>query len=135
MGLVAVDDISFSRECLFDPDNSKLPNTSPTSVPPTPSASTAPINPCQASYSMRSSRLQESKVFHKASVNSLSLGLQDGEFFCQLSSGQVCIPATLQCDYHPDCPEGEDEAGCGESSMLHLQYLFRETGESLLPFC
>ncbi|XP_072220292.1 MAM and LDL-receptor class A domain-containing protein 1 [Leuresthes tenuis] len=57
MGLVAVDDISFSRECLFDPDNSKLPNTSPTSVPPTPSASTAPINPCQASYSMRSSWL------------------------------------------------------------------------------
>ncbi|KAI3374795.1 hypothetical protein L3Q82_021349, partial [Scortum barcoo] len=91
--LVALDDISFSRECVFDPDNNKLPNTT-TSAPPTssntptspatPPTSTAPTHPCQ-----------------------------DNEFFCWRSAGNVCILATLQCDYHPDCPSGEDEDGCG----------------------
>ncbi|MEQ2262193.1 hypothetical protein XENORESO_000720, partial [Xenotaenia resolanae] len=91
-GLVALDDISFSKECIFDPENSKLPETLPTSSPHTssntPSATTAPVNPCQ-----------------------------DNEFFCRQSAGKVCIPATLQCDYNPDCPEGEDEAGCGFTSI------------------
>uniref|UniRef100_H3CEL5 MAM domain-containing protein n=1 Tax=Tetraodon nigroviridis TaxID=99883 RepID=H3CEL5_TETNG len=32
-GLVAVDDISFSRECIFDPKNGNLPDTLPTSGP------------------------------------------------------------------------------------------------------
>lgn len=41
-GLVALDDISFSRECIFDPNNSKLPDISPTSGP-----TTGPDNPCQ----------------------------------------------------------------------------------------
>lgn len=55
-GLVALDDISFSRECVFDPDNNKLPDTT-TSAPPTssntptspatPSTSTVPTHPCQ----------------------------------------------------------------------------------------
>ena len=59
-GLVAVDDISFSQECVFDPDNNKLPDMSSTSAPPTssntptspaiPSTSTAPTNPCQVPY-------------------------------------------------------------------------------------
>ncbi|KAM6919231.1 apical endosomal glycoprotein [Xenentodon cancila] len=85
--LVALDDISFSKECDFDPDNNNLPDTPPTSAPPTPSdapTSSARPNPCQ-----------------------------DDEFFCHLSAGKVCILATLQCDYHPDCAHGEDEAGCG----------------------
>lgn len=38
--------------------------------------------------------------------------MQDKEFFCWRSA--ECILATLQCDYHPDCPQGEDEDGCGE---------------------
>ena len=56
-GLVALDDVSFSKECVFDPDNNKLPDASTTTAPPTPSntpttpatpsASTAPPNPCQ----------------------------------------------------------------------------------------
>lgn len=25
--------------------------------------------------------------------------------------------AALHCDYHPDCPHGEDEDGCGESAF------------------
>lgn len=53
-GLVALDDISFSKECVFDPENNELPDPSPTSVTPTsptsPSVSTAPINPCQVHY-------------------------------------------------------------------------------------
>ncbi|XP_071348966.1 MAM and LDL-receptor class A domain-containing protein 2 isoform X2 [Trachinotus anak] len=93
-GLVALDDISFSKECVFDPDNNKLPDISPTSTQPTtpntptspatPSTSTAPVNPCQ-----------------------------DNEFFCWRSARKVCVLATLQCDYQADCPQGEDEDGCG----------------------
>ncbi|KAF7222228.1 MAM and LDL-receptor class A domain-containing protein 1-like [Nothobranchius furzeri] len=84
-GLVALDDVSFSRECVFDPENSELPDTTPTSAPPTPSSTpTATINPCQES-----------------------------EFFCHHSAGNVCVPAKSRCDYHPDCPREEDEAGCG----------------------
>uniref|UniRef100_A0AAQ5YK66 MAM domain-containing protein n=1 Tax=Amphiprion ocellaris TaxID=80972 RepID=A0AAQ5YK66_AMPOC len=89
-GLVALDGISFSKECKFDPDNNKLPDTSPTSVPPT----SPSINPCQ-----------------------------DGEFFCWRSAGGVCVLATLRCDYGSDCPQGEDEDGCGpctfESDQCH----------------
>lgn len=29
----------------------------------------------------------------------------------------MCILATLQCDYQPDCPEGEDEDDCGEQRV------------------
>lgn len=50
-GLVALDDISFSRECKFDPKNSNLPDTSPTSCPTTtsntPPTTTEAANPCQ----------------------------------------------------------------------------------------
>ncbi|KAM9845004.1 MAM and LDL-receptor class A domain-containing protein 1 [Aulostomus maculatus] len=42
--LVALDDVSFSAECVFDPSNTELPDTSPTSAPPT---SPAPTSPCQ----------------------------------------------------------------------------------------
>ncbi|XP_044077011.1 MAM and LDL-receptor class A domain-containing protein 1 isoform X2 [Siniperca chuatsi] len=109
-GLVALDDISFSRECVFDPDNNKLP--SPTSAPPTssntptspatPSASTstAPIHPCQ-----------------------------DNEFFCWQSAGKACILATLQCDYHPDCPQGEDEDGCGPCTFESNQCRWTDTSD------
>ncbi|XP_041849179.1 MAM and LDL-receptor class A domain-containing protein 2 [Melanotaenia boesemani] len=103
-GLVALDDISFSKECVFDPENSKLPDTSPTSPPSTssetPSTSTAPVNPCQ-----------------------------DGEFFCQQSAGKVCISATLQCDYHPDCPQGEDEVGCGPCTFETDQCQWTDTSD------
>ncbi|XP_074544676.1 MAM and LDL-receptor class A domain-containing protein 1 [Halichoeres trimaculatus] len=106
-GLVALDDISFSRECLFDPDNNKLPDTSPTSAPPTPShppttpgsTSPAPPNPCQ-----------------------------DDEFFCWRSAGEVCISATLKCDYHPDCEYGEDEDGCGPCTFERDQCKWADTG-------
>ncbi|XP_074507832.1 MAM and LDL-receptor class A domain-containing protein 1 [Sebastes fasciatus] len=107
-GLVALDDISFSGECLFDPDNSKLPD--PTSAPPTssntptspatPSASTAPTLPCQ-----------------------------DHEFFCWRSAGEVCILAALQCDYHPDCPQGEDEDGCGRCTFESDQCRWTDTSD------
>ncbi|RVE62060.1 hypothetical protein OJAV_G00176900 [Oryzias javanicus] len=80
--LVALDDISFSKECTFDPDNNQLPGAP--STPPTPPDTSPPVDPCQ-----------------------------DGEFFCRLSGGNFCISAALKCDYQPDCPRGEDEAGCG----------------------
>lgn len=41
--------------------------------------------------------------------------LQDDEFFCWRSAGKVCIPAASQCDYHADCPQEEDEDGCGKT--------------------
>uniref|UniRef100_A0A8C4IGG5 MAM domain-containing protein n=1 Tax=Dicentrarchus labrax TaxID=13489 RepID=A0A8C4IGG5_DICLA len=109
-GLVALDDISFSRECVFDPDNNKLPDTSPTSVPltssntptspATPSTSIAPTHPCP-----------------------------DNEFFCWRSSGEVCIPETLQCDYHLDCPQGEDEDGCGQCTFESNQCQWADTSD------
>lgn len=51
-GLVALDDISFSRECIFDPENSKLPETLPTSSPHTPAVTTTPMSPCQVCESL-----------------------------------------------------------------------------------
>lgn len=48
-GLVALDDISFSRECVFDPENSNLPDTSPTSSPTT----TGSAHPCQVDQKRR----------------------------------------------------------------------------------
>ncbi|XP_041658947.1 MAM and LDL-receptor class A domain-containing protein 1 [Cheilinus undulatus] len=103
-GLVALDDISFSRECLFDPENNELPETSPTPAPATSphtptspaSTSTAPTNPCQ-----------------------------DEEFFCWRS--EVCILASLKCDYHLDCPFGEDEVQCGPCTFEHDQCLWADT--------
>ncbi|KAK2822608.1 hypothetical protein Q5P01_022673 [Channa striata] len=110
-GLVALDDVSFSKECAFDRDNNDLPDTSPTSAPPTssntpvspPSTSTKPVNPCQ-----------------------------DNQFFCWRSDGKVCILATLHCDYHPDCPQGEDEDGCGPCTfeMDQCQWTDTSDGES-----
>lgn len=62
----------------------------------------------------------EKKVFKIFRVYfPLSLLLQDNEFFCWQSADKVCIQAALQCDYHADCPHGEDEDGCGE---LHLAF-------------
>lgn len=43
-GLVALDDVSFSRECLFDPDNNKLPDPSTTSAPPTSATAPCQVN-------------------------------------------------------------------------------------------
>nr|XP_033506790.1 MAM and LDL-receptor class A domain-containing protein 1 [Epinephelus lanceolatus] len=107
-GLVALDDISFSKECLFDPENNKLPDTSTTSAPPTssitspatPATSTTPTHPCQ-----------------------------DNEFYCWRSAGEVCILATLQCDYHPDCPKGEDEDGCGGCTFESNQCQWTDTSD------
>ncbi|KAM7379552.1 hypothetical protein PAMP_005098 [Pampus punctatissimus] len=111
-GLVALDAVSFSKECVFDPANSKLPDTLPTSAPPTsshaptssspttPLTSTAPPNPCQ-----------------------------DNEFFCWRSTGKVCIVAGLQCDYHPDCPQREDEDGCGLCTFESDQCKWLDTSD------
>nr|XP_020447005.1 MAM and LDL-receptor class A domain-containing protein 1-like isoform X2 [Monopterus albus] len=105
-GLVALDDISFSRQCVFDHNNSALPDTSPTSAAPTslapPSVSTTPVNPCQ-----------------------------DNQFFCWRSAGNVCILITLQCDYHPDCPQGEDEDGCGPCTFENDQCQWTDTSDGL----
>uniref|UniRef100_G3PY20 MAM domain-containing protein n=2 Tax=Gasterosteus aculeatus aculeatus TaxID=481459 RepID=G3PY20_GASAC len=94
-GLVALDDVSFSRECLFDPDNNKLPDPSTTSAPPT--SATAPC--------------------------------QDGEFLCWRSPDKVCIPAALRCDYHPDCPQAEDEDGCGGCTFERDQCEWTDTSD------
>ncbi|XP_015227028.1 PREDICTED: MAM and LDL-receptor class A domain-containing protein 1-like [Cyprinodon variegatus] len=101
-GLVALDDISFSKECIFDPENGKLPETLPTSSPHTSlnTATTTAVKPCQ-----------------------------DNEFFCRLSAGKVCIPATQQCDYHLNCPEGEDEDGCGPCTFETDQCLWSDISD------
>ncbi|XP_063741754.1 MAM and LDL-receptor class A domain-containing protein 1 [Eleginops maclovinus] len=102
-GMVALDDISFSRECEFDPDNNKLPETS---VPPTPSNTpTPPTSPSTAP----------------------TLPCPDNEFFCWRSD--VCILATLKCDYHADCPQGEDEDGCGGCTFESDQCQWTDTSE------
>lgn len=41
-GTIALDDISFSKECVFDADNNQLPDPPPTSTPPT-----TAVTPCQ----------------------------------------------------------------------------------------
>ncbi|KAK1879509.1 MAM and LDL-receptor class A domain containing protein 1 [Dissostichus eleginoides] len=97
-GMVALDDISFSRECEFDPDNNKLPDTPPTSAPPPTSTSPATTLPCQGN-----------------------------EFFCWRSD--VCILASLKCDYHADCPQGEDEDGCGGCTFESDQCRWTDTSE------
>ncbi|XP_062284207.1 MAM and LDL-receptor class A domain-containing protein 1 [Scomber scombrus] len=101
-GLVALDDISFSKDCVFDPTNSELPDTSPTSAPPTtsPAPTSAPTNPCQ-----------------------------DNEFFCWRSAGKVCILASLQCNYHPDCPQREDEDGCGPCTFESNECQWLDTSD------
>ncbi|XP_034039515.1 MAM and LDL-receptor class A domain-containing protein 1-like isoform X2 [Thalassophryne amazonica] len=102
-GLVALDDISFSKECVFDPQNSELPDISSTSAPhtsPTTTSTTAPTNPCK-----------------------------DYEFFCWRSSGEVCILKSLQCDYQPNCPQGEDEDGCGPCTFERDQCRWTESGD------
>ncbi|KAF7668436.1 hypothetical protein LDENG_00014610 [Lucifuga dentata] len=103
-GLVAVDDVSFSNHCVFDPDNKELPATPSTSAPPTPTSpatpSTAPTNPCQ-----------------------------EHEFFCWRSAGKVCILASSQCDYHLDCPQGEDEDGCGPCTFEKDQCQWVDTSD------
>ncbi|XP_047444387.1 MAM and LDL-receptor class A domain-containing protein 2 isoform X2 [Mugil cephalus] len=104
-GLVALDDISFSGECSFDPNDSELPDTSSTSAPSTPSVPptfppTTPMNPCQ-----------------------------DNEFFCWSSGGNVCVLAALQCDYHADCPQAEDEAGCGPCTFESDQCGWTDTSD------
>ncbi|XP_078791082.1 MAM and LDL-receptor class A domain-containing protein 1 isoform X3 [Oryzias latipes] len=100
-GLVALDDVSFSKECTFDPDNNHLPDASSTPPPSdTPTPSTSPVDPCQ-----------------------------DGEFFCHLSDGNVCISAALKCDYQPDCPQGEDEAVCGPCTFERDQCQWTDSSE------
>ncbi|KAM9349890.1 apical endosomal glycoprotein [Symphorus nematophorus] len=107
-GLAALDDISFSRECVFDPDNSKLPDTSPTSAPPT--YSNAPTSPATP-------------------ATTPTHPCQDNEFFCWRSAGKVCILATSQCDYHLDCPQGEDEHGCGPCTFESDQCKWTDTSD------
>ncbi|XP_077378927.1 MAM and LDL-receptor class A domain-containing protein 1 isoform X1 [Festucalex cinctus] len=100
-GHVALDDVTFSKECAFDPDNSPLPDTSPTSASPTtPVTSSPPTNPCQ-----------------------------DGDFFCWRSEGKMCILSTLKCNYRLDCPQGEDEDGCGPCTFERGQCGWTDPGE------
>ncbi|XP_028297170.1 MAM and LDL-receptor class A domain-containing protein 2 isoform X2 [Gouania willdenowi] len=103
-GLVAVDGVSFSRECRSDPTNSHLPETSPTSAPATSllPTSTAPVNPCQ-----------------------------NEEFFCWRSEGKVCISSALKCDYRPDCPQAEDEADCGSCTFENGQCQWAASSDGL----
>ncbi|XP_057713068.1 MAM and LDL-receptor class A domain-containing protein 1 [Corythoichthys intestinalis] len=100
-GHVALDDVSFSKECVFDPDNSPLPDTLPTAPPATPETSTVPTNPCQ-----------------------------DAEFFCWRSPGNICILPTLKCNYQLDCPQGEDEDGCGPCTFERNQCGWTDPGQA-----
>ncbi|KAK1787196.1 hypothetical protein P4O66_017048 [Electrophorus voltai] len=96
---VAVDDISFSPNCLHDPDNSQLPIT-PITVPPTASASTPTGYPCR-----------------------------EGEFHCWRSDGLKCIAASAQCDYSIDCPLGEDEGNCGPCTFEYGLCLWSDVSQ------
>ncbi|KAM8838449.1 MAM and LDL-receptor class A domain-containing protein 2 isoform 2-T2 [Synchiropus picturatus] len=106
-GLVALDDISFSSECKLDPDNNELPDVIPTtSEPPTPPAhltTSSRPNPCQ-----------------------------DDQFFCWRSAAGVCIAAGLQCDYSADCPQSEDEDGCGPCTFERDQCKWASVGKTWL---
>lgn len=55
-GLMALDDISFSRECIFDPHNSNLPDTSPTSTP-----ATTTTGPCQVNQKCMKEKSRSNK--------------------------------------------------------------------------
>ncbi|XP_053484115.1 MAM and LDL-receptor class A domain-containing protein 2 isoform X3 [Ictalurus furcatus] len=82
---IAVDDVSFSPNCVHDPDNSQLPVSPPTAPPTvTPTTPTPTEHPCRAD-----------------------------EFHCWRSDGRKCIATTARCDYSIDCPLGEDEETCG----------------------
>ncbi|MBN3307353.1 MLRP2 protein, partial [Amia calva] len=85
-GWAALDDISFSLQCLHDPDNGQLPPAPLPTAPP----STTP-SPCRCS----------SPLF------------QEDQFICRQSEAVICIPASSYCDYSVDCPQGEDEEQCG----------------------
>nr|XP_057907663.1 MAM and LDL-receptor class A domain-containing protein 1-like [Doryrhamphus excisus] len=77
-------DTSASTEAPTIPSTSASTQASTMPDTTTPGTSPSPTNPCQ-----------------------------DDEFFCWRSSGQLCIPATFKCNYRADCPQGEDEDGCG----------------------
>ncbi|XP_034159304.2 MAM and LDL-receptor class A domain-containing protein 1 isoform X1 [Pangasianodon hypophthalmus] len=82
---IAVDDVSFSPNCVHDPDNSQLPVLPPTAPPTvTPTTPTPTEHPCR-----------------------------ENEFHCWRSDGRKCIATTARCDYSIDCPLGEDEETCG----------------------
>ena len=34
-------------------------------------------------------------------------------------SQRICIPRSSHCDKKADCPDGEDEEGCGELLCMH----------------
>ncbi|KAI5627922.1 MAM and LDL-receptor class A domain-containing protein 1 [Silurus asotus] len=80
---IAVDDVSFSPNCIIDPDNSQLPITPPTATPTVTGTIPTPTeNPCR-----------------------------EDEFYCWRSDR--CVATTSCCDYNIDCPLGEDEETCG----------------------
>ncbi|XP_058250824.1 MAM and LDL-receptor class A domain-containing protein 1 [Hemibagrus wyckioides] len=82
---IAVDDVSFSPNCIQDPENSQLPISPPTAPPTvTPSTATPTEYPCK-----------------------------ENEFYCWRSDEKKCIASTAHCDYRIDCPLGEDEESSG----------------------
>ncbi|MCJ8731789.1 hypothetical protein PDJAM_G00203590 [Pangasius djambal] len=82
---IAVDDVSFSPNCVHDPDNSQLPVSPPTALP-----TVTPTTPIPTEHPCR-----------------------EDEFHCWRSDGRKCIFSTAVCDYSIDCPLGEDEEICG----------------------
>ncbi|KAK3546332.1 hypothetical protein QTP70_025671, partial [Hemibagrus guttatus] len=82
---IAVDDVTFSPNCVQDPENSQLPISPPT-APPTVTQST----PTPTEYPCK-----------------------ENEFYCWRSDEKKCIESTAHCDYRIDCPLGEDEESCG----------------------
>ncbi|XP_051970443.1 MAM and LDL-receptor class A domain-containing protein 1-like isoform X1 [Xyrauchen texanus] len=108
---IAVDDISFTRECLVG-------------APVTPIPQTCHMEHFQCLYQFECiplswrcdgevDCLDHSDEEMCASVVPGTLppqrGCETGEYSCKNS---ICIPALLRCDSVLDCPNGEDEYGC-----------------------
>ena len=69
-------------------------------------------------------------------VSPVRPGCRDDEFQC-VDNG-MCVNIAWQCDGQPDCDDGSDEKGCGESSVysnLSVSLCYSLTVDLLTYYC